>query len=94
MAKYTPCLNNECFFTQTPKEYCVVHHIFYGNPGRKLSEKWGMKVYLVPRMHTQNEKAVHENIENDLILKRFGQEKFEELHGHEKFMEVFKTNYL
>ena len=32
--------------------------------------------------------------ELDLRLKRECQQRFEELYGHEKFMEVFKKNYL
>ena len=41
---YTPCLNDSCFFTDTPLEYCNVHHVFFGSD-RSKSETWGMKVY-------------------------------------------------
>lgn len=34
------------------------------------------------------------NRERDLLLKKYAQKIFEEEYGHEKFMEVFKRNYL
>ena len=94
MAKYSPCINEACFFTETPKEYCVVHHIFNGNPNRKLSEKWGMKIYVVPRWHNFEDYSIHMNEETDLIVKRYGQEIFEAEHGHDKFVKTFGRSWI
>ena len=92
--KYTPCLNDKCFFTDTDSEYCEVHHIFFGNPNRKLSEKYGMKVYLVPKYHREHPHGVHRNRQNDLKVKRYAQARFEEEHSREEFMEIFGRSYL
>lgn len=92
--KYTPCLNEECIFTQTPKEFCVCHHVFNGNPNRKLSEEWGMKIWVHPLWHDNTPYSIHKNEETDIIVKQYAQAIFEERHGHDKFMEVFKRNWL
>ena len=94
MNKYTECLNNECFFTGIPGEYCERHHIFYGSANRKLSEKYGMKVYLAPLYHRLTPFGVHVNRSNDILVKQYGQREFEALHGHDKFMKTFGKNYL
>jgi hypothetical protein len=92
--KYTPCLNNSCFFTKQHKDRCEVHHVFYGSGNRKLSEKYGMKVYLSYDYHRGSKNGVHHNKENDLKVKRYAQEQFEKQYSHEEFMRVFKRNYL
>lgn len=92
--KYTPCLNETCFFTNTPSEFCEVHHIFYGSGHRKLSEKYGMKIYLAPDYHRGHKNGVHHNREHDLAVKQFGQREFEKRYDHNTFMKVFGRNYL
>lgn len=70
------------------------HHVF-GGRNRKLSEKYGLKIFLCPFHHNFGKNyCIHENIEMDLMAKRFAQKHFESLYGHEKFMEVFGKNYL
>lgn len=69
------------------------HHIFFGNPGRKLSEEWGCWCYLTPEEH-RGMQGVHNNRALDLKLKKDCQYEFEALYGHEKFMAVFGRNYL
>lgn len=66
------------------------HHIFHG-PRRKAADKWGCWIWLRHDIHME----VHDrNTTLDRILKRTCQERFEEIHGHEKFMEVFGKSYL
>lgn len=66
------------------------HHVFAGNR-RKASEKWGCWCWLRHDIHME----LHDrNKALDKMLRRTCQEKFEELYGHEKFMEVFGKNYL
>lgn len=72
------------------------HHIFSGNPGRKHSEKYGLKVYLHGiKCHREGRDAVHRNKAVRLALQAAGQKKFEEVHGtREEFIKTFGRNYL
>ena len=69
------------------------HHIYFGNPLRKLSDKYGCWIWLTAEEHRGNN-SPHQNRTVDLKYKRECQEEFEALYGHEKFMEVFGRNYL
>lgn len=69
------------------------HHIYFGNPLRKLSDRYGCWVWLTSEEHRGNN-SPHISRETDLRLKRECQEAFEMLYGHEKFIEVFGRNYL
>ena len=66
------------------------HHVFAG-PRRKASEKWGCWVYLRHDIHMDLHSR---NSALDKMLKRTCQERFEELYGHEKFMQVFGKSWL
>ena len=70
------------------------HEVFYGSANRSKSIKWKLQVRLCGEHHDLSSKGVHFNKVLDTQLKKFAQTKFEELYGHEKFMEVFKKNYL
>ncbi len=70
------------------------HHIFFGNPNRSLSERYGLKVYLCPNHHRIGREAVHRNRETDLILKRIGQQAFEKRYSREMFVSVFGKNWI
>lgn len=69
------------------------HHVMFGNPNRKLSELYGLKVYLCQPHHT-GDKGVHKDIRLDWQLKRIAQEQFERRYDRNKWMEVFGRNYL
>lgn len=69
------------------------HEIYYG-AFRKKSIEYGCIVGLCARHHNMSNDGVHFNHELDLKLKKECQRKFEKIHGREKFMEVFKKNYL
>ncbi len=83
----------ECFITGSYNRL-ERHHIFMGNPDRKLSEKYGLWVWLRVDYHKFSDYAVHNNRKLDLTLKRIGQQAFEDKYSHEEFMEVFMRNYL
>lgn len=70
------------------------HHIFFGNPNRSLSERYGLKVYLCLNHHRIGREAVHRNRETDLMLKQIGQRAFEERYGHDQFVAVFGKNWI
>lgn len=69
------------------------HHV-YGGGRRQAADKWGCWVWLRWDWHTGAEYSVHRNRDFDLRLKRECQERFEELYGHEKFMEVFGKSWI
>ena len=70
------------------------HHIFYGNPGRRLSEKYGLKVHLCHECHNMPPSGIHFNSHEDLVLKKLGQEKFIEVFPDKDFMSIFGRNYI
>ena len=85
----------ECYFCGR-RDQLHSHHIFGGNPGRKNSEKYGLKVWLCMEHHT-GDTGVHKNPRGQLNwnLKRLGQQTFErECGDRNKFMEIFGKNYL
>ena len=92
MAKSIMQDEKECWVTRST-EGLHKHHV-YGASNRKNSEKYGCWVWLRADWHNMSDYGVHFNKELDLTLKAVCQERFEELYGHEKFMEVFGRNYL
>ncbi len=72
------------------------HHAVYGMGRRKLSEKYGLKVYLCFRHHTADGglEAVHRNAETDLLVKKEAQKAFEKRWKALEFREIFGKNYL
>ncbi len=70
------------------------HHIMHGTANRKISEKYGLKVWLCVRHHREGPEAVHTNRDIDLELIKDGQTKFEELYSHDEWMSAFMKNYL
>lgn len=72
------------------------HHVFFGNPRKKLSEKYGLKVYLHgDGCHRNGKDSPHKNRIIADMLRAAGQKRFEEVHGsREEFVEVFGKNYL
>ena len=85
----------ECFITRCPVNLHE-HHIFYGTGKRKLSEKYGLKVWLKADLHNMSNDGVHQNPngELDLMLKKSAQRKFEEVYPDLDFKTIFGKNYL
>lgn len=87
---------------QINKEECYLcsgraseeHHCIYGTANRKLSEKYGLKVYLCINCHRTGNKAVHKNYFTDIKLKQIAQKMFENKYSHEEYMQIFRKNYL
>lgn len=72
------------------------HHIF-GGANRKLSEKYGLVVYLCGnKCHRNGDYAAHRNADTAKVLHRYGQEKAMREQGWtaEQFRDVFGKNYL
>lgn len=70
------------------------HHVMSGTADRKLSERYGLKVYLCVRHHTEGQDAVHRNKALRRLLQREAQRAFEKEYSPEKWMEVFGRNFL
>ena len=68
------------------------HHCFFGSL-RKISERYGCKVWLTPEYH-KGKNGPHQDRQTDLLLKRECQRKFEETHSREEFMKIIGRNYL
>ena len=82
----------ECYICNSPN--VELHHIFFGTGNRKISDKYGLVVYLCSEHH-RGQSGVHGgNRDLDLDLKRRGQRAFERKYSHKQFMELIKKNYL
>ena len=93
MAKSILQSEKECYITGST-ENLHRHHIFFGTANRSKSEVYGCWVWLRADWHNMSDYGVHFNKELDRKLKQECQMKFEQLYGHEKFMNVFGRNYL
>lgn len=78
----------------TVKRHLEEHHIFGGNPNRKISEAEGLKVCLCLEHHRVGPAAVHNNHDNMRILQQDAQREYEKTHTRKEFMELIGRNYL
>ena len=78
---------DQCYMCGRKKEH--LHEIYFGNKHRLLSMKYGCVVPLCSTCHN----LVHNNIDFDRNLKIQCQKKFQEIYN-EKFIDIFKRNYL
>lgn len=95
MAKSIIQTEKECFMCG--RHYWLEeHHILAGNPNRKLSEKYGLKVWLCHNCHNEPPYGVHHNQENNLKLKRIAQQKAMSYYkwSVDDFRRIFGKNYL
>lgn len=83
---------HECYICGA-REGLHKHHIYPGSR-RKASDAWGCWVFLRYDWHNGSNYGVHKDAALSLRLKQECQERFEELYGRDKFMEVFGKNYL
>lgn len=85
--------SKHCFVCQQDG-YTEEHHIFFG-ANRKLSEKYGLKVYLCYEHH-RGANGVHgkNGRQLNLRLKQTAQKNFEESHTKKEFIQIFGKNYI
>lgn len=69
------------------------HHAFPAS-NRRISEEYGLKVYLCPMHHQNSPEAVHSNYELQRMIKADAQEAFEQDHSHAEWMQLIGKNYL
>jgi hypothetical protein len=82
-------LHNDIGYKKTQE-----HHAIFGTGNRKLSEKYGLKVYLCLNHHINGKEAVHQNHTNALLIQQAAQITFERRYDHQKWMQTFGKNYL
>lgn len=71
------------------------HEVFFGSGKRQLSIDYGLFIFLTPEMHNMDFKeGIHFNELFRLKVQKIAQITFEELYGHEKFMQLFGQNYI
>jgi len=76
--------------------YLEKHHVFFGSSyNKKISEKYGLLVYLCPvTCHKFGKESVHHNREIDLKVKKEAQAFFEKTHSREEFMKLLNRNFM
>lgn len=83
----------ECYFCHSTYGL-ESHHCLFGTANRKISEKYGLKVWLCNNHHT-GKAGVHRNNDFALVLKRLAQTYYEEHIGtREEFIKEFNKSYL
>ena len=71
-----------------------LHHCIHGTANRKLSDKYGLVIWLCQEHHT-GQMGVHNQIWMDNLIKAEAQKAFEEKIGDRKmFMSIFGKSYL
>lgn len=72
------------------------HHVYEGWGVRKISEKYGLTVYLCARHHNMSDEGVHFNQELNRQIKRWAQKKAMKYYGWvtEDFIKIIGRNYL
>ena len=70
-----------------------VHHILGGVANRKLSQAFGLYIYLCADCH-RGTKGAQYNADVNMQLKKDAQIAFEEIYGHQKWMDTFRKNYI
>lgn len=69
------------------------HHAIFGTAGRKLSERYGLKVYLCIPHHTAGPEAVHKNAKIAQLVKAAAQRAFCKVFPELEWMTIFGKNY-
>ena len=81
----------KCYICGTEYGKIDEHHLLSGNSNRKWSEKFGLKIYLCRKCHSD----VHDRHLYELELKQLGQKYFEEKCGtREEFISIFGKSFL
>lgn len=70
------------------------HHVMEGTANRRLSEHYGLKVYLDPEHHRTSRESPHQDREISDLLHVEAQKAFEKKYSYEKWMQVFGRNYI
>lgn len=86
--------NEERCFICGSYDWIEKHHVFGGNPNRRISEENGLWVYLCHWCHNEPPNGVHHNRAVDLWLKKLTQQTYERHHTRDEFIALIGKNYL
>lgn len=72
------------------------HHVVFGTSNRRLSERYGLKVYLcvLHHLHDGGPEAVHRNADIRKMLAECAQRAFERKYPNLSFRAIFGMNYI
>ena len=87
-----PTVPKQCYLCGR-KTYLEKHHVMAGIANRKWSEKYGLWIWACADCHRGTEGAQY-NKETNLMLKKQAQIAFEEIYGHDMWMQTFMKNYI
>lgn len=88
---YLCCLLHKDYSIKTVRQE---HHVIGGTANRKLSEKYGLKVWLDPDHHLYGQETVHKNAEIAEMLHKKAQKTFMRSYPELDFCATFGKNYL
>lgn len=85
----------ECFVCGTVVNLHL-HHIYFGNGVREVSDRNGFTCYLCGHHHNQSNESVHgkNGHELDMHLKKACQKEFEKTHTRDEFRNLIGKSYL
>ena len=92
MAKSIVQTERECYFCGKTVNL-EKHHIFAGVANRKISETYGLWVYLCHDCHTGNNGAQYDK-EKNLKLKQDAQRAYQSYFNKQQWMRLIRKNYL
>lgn len=86
--------NKECYICKTTN-WLEAHHVF-GGANRKLSEKYGLKIYLCHRHHNEPPDGIHFDSWLMDRIKQDAQQIFMEHYNKtaDEFRQIFGKNYI
>lgn len=71
------------------------HHVSFGSANRKLSEKFGLKVYLCGvECHREGKESAHKNHDIALMLQQDAQRAFMRVYPNLDFRAIFGKSYV
>lgn len=71
------------------------HHIVFGTADRNISEQYGVWCWVcADKHHEHGPESPHQNREVAELLIKDAQEKFERIHGHDKWMNLYKRSWI
>lgn len=87
--------DKECYFCKSRMQL-ELHHIYFGEKNRKVSDDQGCTVWLCHYHHTGSKNSVHENASLDKFLKAECQEIWMKKNGKgvEEFRALFGKSYV
>ena len=84
-----------CLLCHTEQDLHL-HHVFEGTGRRKISDKYGLTVWLCAKHHNMSDEGVHFNRKLELAIKKAAQKKAMQHYGWtvDNCIGIFGKNYI